>query len=502
MKAREPHRVLTDSKFHAVGGVLGKMLLTCAPLLLLPIVVAFIYREHQYHYCFILPGLLSGFTGWLLVRKAKHVEFRPPAGLLICGMGWIVLSLFGCLPYVLGIGASFVDAYFETVSGFTTTGITVFSGLDAFPRSILFWRAFTQWLGGLGIITFYLAIVFRGGGFTFRMFSAESHKISSSRPTPNIFKTVQILWAIYILFSLLQIGAYILADMGAFDAVVHTFTSLSTGGFSSHDASIGYYAQQGYAHSRAIEYITIVFMLLGGINFLVHFQVLRGKISSLWKPAEMRYLWGLLLASTLLVVGDIALSGPISSFLAAFEAHCRTALFTVVSIFTTTGFGTTDINAAYFPALARQVLLLLMLIGGCVGSTGGGIKVLRVVILWRMFKNEFMRLVLPHRAVDRIVIDGNLVPYSEIRKAAGLFFGWLLFIAAGGFITAASTNLSAWSSFSGMFSAMGNIGPCFIRPEHMGLLPAGVKVTYIVGMLAGRLEILPIILLFIPRAWR
>ncbi len=487
---------------HAVAGNIGRLLIMFSALLAVPILVLLVTAEFSLFTSFAIPAVLSFLFGILLYRTAKPVSVKPPAGLLVCGLGWIVLSVFGCLPYVLGIQVSFLDAYFETVSGFTTTGITVFSGLDSMPASILFWRGFTQWLGGLGIITFFLVITFRGGGFTFRMFNAESHKISSGRPTPSIYNTVRILWTIYIGFSLAEILLLMIAGMSFFDAMVHTFTTISTGGFSNYDASIGYFSANGYVHFKAIEYILILFMTIGGINFLIHYQVFKGDIKALWKQTEMKYFWRILLGGTAGMALHMAVVQGAGPFLADIERNLRTLFFTSVSILTTTGFGTVDINNAMFPAAARQILILFMLIGGCVGSTGGGIKVLRVAILWRLFMNTVYRITLPRRSLNYVVIDGKPVPKDEVHKVAGLFFGWLLFIAAGGFVTAVTTDLPAWSSFSGMFSAMGNIGPCFIPPEQMAGLPGVVKIVYIIGMLAGRLEILPIILLFMPRSWR
>lgn len=430
--------------------------------------------------------------------------------MLICALGWLIASALGGLPFVIGLRSGYLNAYFEAMSGFTTTGITVFSGLDAMPRSILFWRALTQWVGGIGILSFFLTITFRGTG-AHHVFGAESHKIAAARPAPGLFHTLKILWGIYGGFTIAGVVILVVEKMSVFDAVCHTFTALSTGGFSPYDSSIAHYALTGHAHYRLIEYTLTFMMMLGGINFLIHYRVLMRDFKAFWDNMEMRYWWRLIAAFTILILVDHTyragqlgslLSHPSTVEVGDLEQSFRHTIFQVVSILTTTGFGTRDIGSGFFPALSKQLFLVMMVFGGCVGSTGGGVKIMRVVILTRLMLREIRKLRVPGRAITTLVIDGKAVPDDESHRIGALFFTWIALIAVGGGITAILSDQNALASLSGMFSALGNIGPCYIPGEDMVTLNPVIKITYILGMLAGRLEILPVLLLFSRKAWR
>jgi len=390
------------------------------------------------------------------------------------------------------------DAYFESMSGFTTTGITMPRGLDGMPRSLLFWRALTQWIGGLGILSFFLFVTYAGSSGP-RLLAAESHKIGAKRPAPGLFHTLKILWAIYAGATLLTAGLLLLWGVSAFDGVAHALTAIATGGYSPHDASIGYYRGAGFRCAALIEYTVIVAMLVGGMSFLVHYRVLRGQISALWDHFEIKVFWAIVLGALLLVfAGHMQMQTDERG-----EPAFRDSLFQVVSIVTTTGFATREIGEeAFFPVVARQVFLVLMVIGGCVGSTSGGIKVLRIGVLLKVAGRQVRRITQSRRVVEPLVVDRVVVDAESIRQVAGLFFGWLVLLVAGGLITAWFSNLSAEQSFSGMCSALGNIGPCFIPVKEMIALHPVVKVTYIIGMLAGRLEIVPVLMLLTRRFWR
>jgi len=302
----------------------------------------------------------------------------------------------------------------------------------------------------------------------------------------------------------------LLAGVSLFDSLCHSFTALSTGGFSTHDASIEYYRLEGYPRYVWIEYVLILGMLAGGTNFLVHYRVLRGRVRGLWDSAEMRLWWGLIGGFVLLILGERFLRvAPVSELPAGSPGHwarleesVRSVLFQVSAILTTTGFGTRDIASPYFGQAARQLFLVMMVVGGCVGSTGGGIKVLRVAILGRLMRREVQRLWAPRRAVLPVLVDGKPVEANELYRVAALFFFWIVLLVGGGLLTAMLSRHGGYESFSGMFSALGNIGPCYISVADMGQLDPLIKVSYILGMLAGRLEILPVLLLFSPRAWR
>jgi len=503
------------NKFDTTGVVfhyVGYILIVLGILLLVPLVLVLVYEEYigGFHtgLAFITASAVSLAAGISLKTFFSEGKAYPLRAMLICGMGWVACSAVGAIPYVMGIGAGYLDAYFETMSGFTTTGITMFTGLDYMPRSILFWRSMTQWLGGLGILSFFLIVAFKGTG-AHVLFGAESHKIEAGRPVPGFHNTVRILWYIYAGFSAFIFICLWLAGMPWFDSMCHTMTTLPTGGYSPHDASIGFYRDQGYPHFRLIEYITILGMLMGGMNFLVHYRVLTGKVKTLFKNTEMKLFWSIIAAATAAILIERyyrilpnTYSPVTGEFWALLEENFRSVLFQVVSILTTTGFGTEDIGSAFFGSVARQLFLALMFIGGCVGSTGGGIKVQRIVILAKLFGREVFKIKSPEGAINTVMIDGSPVHIHEIQRAAALFFFWIALIAGGGAVTAFLSDYGGLASISGMFSAVSNIGPCYIPFTELSDLHWLIKIVYIFGMLAGRLEILPAVMLLNFRAWK
>jgi trk/ktr system potassium uptake protein len=291
---------------------LGSLLLIFGVLMLLPMIPAIVFDELGNYYeveAFLLPSALCLLLGFLLQKKIPARVPTVTEGMVITALAWLLASVAGGLVFFIGIHKSFVDAVFEAASGLTTTGITVFEGLDAMPKGILFWRALLQWIGGLGILTFFLAVSFRGGITSATLFGSEGHKIASPRPVPGIFRTIQILWSIYIFFTIAGILLLWLEGITFFDALTHSFTAISTGGFSTHDASIGYFSH--FAHGQLIEYTVIFFMLMGGINFLIHFQVLSGDWSAPFRNFEMQWFWGLTGGATLILMVDHWRGSPI-----------------------------------------------------------------------------------------------------------------------------------------------------------------------------------------------
>jgi trk system potassium uptake protein TrkH len=489
-----------------VFNVLGYVLQTLGVVFLIPLIAVFLYwgvRGDGWGtvQAFVLPSVVSFAAGHLLRRLFKLTGLGMTGSMIVCCLGWTFASAVGAIPFVIGIDSSYLNGYFEAMSGFTTTGITVLPGLDSLPKSILLWRALTQWVGGIGILSFFLAITFRGSG-AHHIFGAESHKISAKRPVPGLFHTVKILWAIYVAFTLLSVLVLSLEKMPVFDSFCHCMTGLSTGGFSPYDASIAHYGLTGHPHYKLIEYTLVFVMMLGGINFLIHYRVVTGDFKAMWDNIEIRWWWRLVTAFTVLVMIDHFRKHGFPSDAGGLESTFRQSLFQVTAIITTTGFATKDIASDFFPALAKQLFLIMMVIGGCVGSTGGGIKVLRGVILGRLMLRELFRLRVPGRASTGLVIDKQQVSDDESHRAAALFFMWVVLLAVGGGITALLSNHGALESLSGMFSALGNIGPCYLSVQDMIKVSPVVKIVYIFGMLAGRLEILPVLLLFSRRAWR
>ncbi len=505
------------NKFQRANSIfyfLGKLLHLLGLIFLLPMAVVLIYWHERGDgwltlYAFAVSSFLCFLVGSLLRRSFKFDVLDKTGAMLMCVLAWLVFSALGALPFCIILGAPYLDGVFEAMSGFTTTGITLFTGLDGMPHSILFWRALTHLVGGLGILSFFMLLTFSGGEAHY-VLSAESHKIAMGRPSPGIFSSVRIFWILYGLFTILGILLLSLLGMSVFDSVCHTFAALSTGGFSPHDASIAYYAENGYRHYQLMEYVLILIMILGGMNFLIHFRVITGKIKALWDNLEMRYWWFFIALFTGVILSEhMYKTGTLNTLfrrdggltLAGLEETIRICLFQVVSIITTTGFATRDIGSSFFPPLSRQLFLVMMVIGGCVGSTGGGIKVLRIAILKRLLGRVLFRTRVSEKASSSVIVDKTIIPTYEVNRVSSLFFAWVLFLVIGGGITAHFSSLSGWAAMSGMFSALGNIGPSYISiPDMINIHPV-VKLTYIFGMLAGRLEIIPVLLFFSKKAW-
>jgi len=494
-----------------VLSILGSLFLFLGAFLLIPLVVAVIFRETDRGIVlvFVVPSSLAFSLGILFRAVFPRQAPNNIQATLACSLGWLVFSAVGGLPFTLALSETYLNSFFEAMSGFTTTGITMFTGLDDMPRSVVFWRSLTQWIGGLGILTLFLAVI-RPGVSAHRLFGAESHKMTVGRPAPGVAHTIRILWIIYAGFTAFIFLALVASKVSWFDSICHSFTALSTGGFSPYDASIEHFRIIGHPHFILIEYILITGMLMGGTSFLVHYRVLKGNWRALFDNIEMKFWWGFIVSFVGLVFAERFLKtaslGGFSSggvhLLREVEQGVRNVGFQVVSIITTTGFATKDIAGGYFGPVAKQLFLVMMVIGGCVGSTGGGIKVLRVGVLFKLILREVFRLRTPPKTVARIVVDGESVESNEVYRTSALFFTWIVLLVVGGLVTALLSRQGAYESFSGMFSALGNIGPCYIPVDEMGRLHSLIKVTYIFGMLAGRLEILPVLLIFSRRAWR
>lgn len=483
--------------------LLSSLLFILSGLLLVPVIVTWIYKEPVIVYkAFIYPSLVSLILAvFLKIITRKHkVKLDLETSMIMCSLSWVLLSLIGALPFMIGLNKSFIDAFFESVSGFTTTGITVFEGLDSMHAGIIFWRSFIQWLGGLGILTFFLFVTANSEGDLWNLFGAEGHKINSSRPVPNIYRTIKYFWLIYGIYTIIEISILRFLGLNVFEAIIHGLTTLSTGGFSNHDASIAYYQMAGYKNYRLIEYTIILFMFLGGVNFLVHYRMIKEDAFAFFKDIEVKvYIRIIGLFSFITIIGIIMLRGM---SLSEVEVSIRKTLFQIISVMTTTGFGTEDIGSDFFPSVTKQLFIILMIIGGCVGSTSGGIKVLRVIIMEKLLKREVNKISMPPHAVLPVIVDKTTIRNEEILRITAIVFGWLILIGVGSMITALFSDLGPGQAFSGMASAVGNIGPFYFSVAKMATLSWVVKLTFIIGMLAGRLELLPIYILISRRAWK
>ncbi len=490
-------------RLKTITQITSALLYILSLLLLIPIVVAWLYKEPSLIYkSFIYTSIFTFVmaTIFKLFSRNHKAQINLSTAMILCTVSWVLASVIGALPFMIGLNKGFIDAMFEAVSGFTTTGITVFEGLDTMSHGLIFWRSFIQWLGGLGILTFFLFVTTRSESDSWQLFSAEGHKINSARPVPNVYRTIKYFWAIYAAYTFIQILILWGLGMDSFDAIIHSMTTLSTGGFSNHDASIGYYQLAGYKNYILIEYTTIFFMFLGGLNFLVHYRMIKEDHLFIFKDVEAKVFIKVILGFSGLTLVGILISRGI--LIQNIEEIFRKTIFQITSVMTTTGFATEDIGSSFFPAITKQLFVILMIIGGSIGSTSGGIKVLRVVILGKLLKREVKKISLPNKAVLPTTINKVAIGNDEILRIAAIVFGWLMLIVMGAGVTALFSDLGPYEAFSGMASAVGNIGPFYFSVGKMASLSWVIKLTYIIGMLAGRLELLPIYIIISKRAWK
>jgi len=466
-------------------GYLGSIIFVAGITLLIPAGVAFFYSETPEALHFILLAVVTVTVGLLVRIRYGMGEATLLEAMVISPLAWLIVSLIGAVPYVLLAGMSWIDAYFEAMSGFTTTGMTLISDVEHLSHSLLFWRAFTQWVGGVGIILLFILFIPHSGlGVgVWRLYRAEARE---ERLTARISDTVKQIWAIYLVYTLACSFLLWLVGFNYFEAITHAFTTLSTGGFSTRNGSIGEF-QNPYA-----EAIIIVFMVLGGTNFLVHIRTFTRRTKALFKNIEVRTILLLILVFSLLVTCELMLHSS-QNFIDAF----RLSIFQVVSILTTTGYTTT--NIMNFSPLSKAVLMFLMLIGGCVGSTGGAIKVMRMIILVKVVHHVLLKVILPPGTIRPLKIGGNVVEEEEVVRILGFFVAYLLLLAFSGFLLT-FFGFEPFNAFSAVFSAQGNVGPCFLPINNN--LPAIVKGVLIFDMWAGRLEIIPILVLFTPKTWK
>jgi trk system potassium uptake protein TrkH len=478
---------------------LGTILVAFSVLQAAPLIVSAIFEETVRFpvRIYAIPAAIAVGVGVALTVLFRPRVLSSGAAMAIGALGWFALSLVGAIPFWLALDITYLDAFFETASGFTTTGATILTGLQLLPKSLLLWRGMTQWIGGLGIFTLFLFVI-REGGRRHVLLGAEAHKARSERFSPGVFTSLRILWTIYGGLTVTCALTLWAEGMDPFDAVVHAMTTLSTGGFSTYDASIGHFAAAGVGHPVAIEYTVLAFMFLGGTSFLVHWGMLRRRWREVWGNAELR-VWLLLLlgASALITVGDRARIAEIG-----IHQHIRHSLFHAVSIATTTGFTLRELASPWFSPLTVQVFFLLMIVGGCVASTAGGLKVQRVAILGRLFRRQLRAASRSPREANPLTFDRRILAPSEVERTTSIAAAWLASIALVWIVTLLLSDLGAWESLTASASALGNVGPSAVKASAFIGLGPGVKVCYILAMIAGRLEILPFLLIFSRRVWR
>ena len=441
----------------------------------------------------LLSGGITLAVGQALVMlPVKNNKMQARDGFAAVALCWIVLSMCGALPYVFsGVLPNYADAVFETVSGFTTTGATVFTFIEGQPLGVLFWRAQTQWMGGMGVLVLALALVPKLGEGSVYLMRAESPGPIKSKLTPRVSDTAKILYSIYIGLTAAEVICLRLAGMPWFDAVIHAFTTISTGGFSVKDASVAAYG------SLVIEWIIIVFMFLSGINFaLLYYAILR-NFRAVLESEELR-------SYTLMTVGASALIVVNLVIHAAWALDARTvtdSVFQVVTLMTTTGYMTYDY--VLWPTFSQVVLILVMFAGGCAGSTAGGIKQIRVVLLFKTLRREVQRILHP-RVVTTIKSDGDRVD-EPILSGITLFFFAYIFLLLLGTLVVAWDDVGFSAAFSASLTCISNVGPAFdvLGPTcNFSFLSGGSKIFLSINMLLGRLEIMPLLLLLFPSLWK
>lgn len=469
---------------------MGWILLVISALLVLPLVVALIYRESilPFLYTILISASLGGLT--ILLIKPKKKIFYAREGFLTVALTWIVVSLVGCLPFIFsGAIPRFADAFFETVSGFTTTGSTILTNVEALPRGILFWRSFTHWIGGMGVIVFIMAILPSAGSGSVHIMKAEVPGTSFGKVAPKLKVTAKWLYYLYIALTVIMIGFLLGGGMSLFDSLVHAFGTAGTGGFSVYNASIGHYG------SLYFEIVIAVFMFLFGINFNIFFLLLLRDFKSIFKSDELWTYFGVVAGSSLLIALNIV------SLYGNFAEALRYSGFQVVSIISTSGFATADY--CNWPLFSQIILVLLIFCGACGGSTGGGFKITRVLLIFKKIRRDLHRMVHP-RSVKPIRLNGKQVDEDTLDNLSAYtmtYFG----LAAVGLLLISLDNVDFTSAFGATTTCLNNVGPGLglVGPTgNFGFFSDFSKYVLSFLMLFGRLEIFPLLLTFCPVLYR
>lgn len=470
--------------------ILGKMLGVEGVVLLLPALVSLIYREKTGVSFLIVSAILV--LIYLLIgrKKPKTVRIYGKEGFVIVGFAWILWSLFGALPFFIsGCIPNYIDAFFETVSGFTTTGSTILQEIESLPKGINFWRCFTHWIGGMGVLVFVMMITSLDDEHSMPLMRAEVPGPEADKLVPKARNTAAILYGMYFALTAIEVVLLMLGGMNLYDAIVHSFSTAGTGGFSNRNASVSFY------DSAYIDGVITVFMILFGVNFNLYFLILLKDWKSALKNEELRAYLGIIAAAIAAITINIL--NIYGNVLHAF----RYASFQVASVITTTGFYTADYEL--WPELSKTILLVIMFIGACAGSTGGGIKVCRFVILCKSIRQEIQKILHPN-AVTVIKMNGKRVGPDTLR-GINVYFAAYVFILAASVLIVSLDNFDFATSFSGVLTTINNVGPGISKVgpvENFHMFSPLSKIVFSFDMLAGRLEIIPYLLILSPDLWR
>ncbi len=473
--------------------VLSVLLLLIVGFMVAPIIVAFFYGELMTIRAFLVPIVVVGPLAalFLFATRRRRGSLSTRSGFLLVTLSWLAAAATGAVPFVLsGWIPGVTDAFFETMSGFTTTGATILTDIEGLPASLLFWRSLTHWLGGMGIIVLTVAILPLLGVGGYQIMKAEAPGPSVDRLTPKITQTAKILWFIYLGLTVLQTTLLMVGGLSLYDALTHTFGTLATGGFSPKAASVGHYA------SPFVQIVVTVFMLAAGVNFILYYRLLLGRFRVIARNTEVKVYLAVFAAATVAIA--FALYGRAYD---GIGESLRYAGFQAASILTTTGYATADF--AQWPAVAQVLLFALMFVGGSAGSTGGGIKVVRIVTLIKQGFNEMRYLVHPS-GVFAIRLNGQVIRKDIVYSIAGFVFLYLLLLVVTAIVVATGGN-DIVTSFTTALATLGNIGPGFGRigpVESYAFFPDYIKWYLSVIMMIGRLEIYTVLVLVTPAFWR
>lgn len=470
--------------------IIGTILCIEALCLLFPMVASLIFRSGDL-YAFVFSAAACFIVGFPLMTyfKVDKQRLQTRDGFVCVALCWIMLCLFGALPYIL-TGVPYVDAIFETVSGLTTTGASIFESPASLSRGIQFWRAMTQWMGGMGILVMVLAIFPSIGQGSMNLMKAESPGPISTKLRPKTRETAKILYFIYIALTTAETLLLRIAGLTWFDSITTSLTTISTGGFSVRDESIAYY------QSEAVVWIVIVFMFIAAINFSLLFFAVRGQMKDALRSEELRiYSLIVLFASSLIAVDLIVKTG------AGLYSAVTDAVFHVVTLVSTTGFGKSDFDL--WPNFSKLLLLLVMFTGGCAGSTSGGIKISRIAVLFKSLQRELMRI-LHSRSVRPITLDGTRIEEETVSSVSAFFFAYIAILLLCTTVVSLD-NATFETAFSASLSALSNVGPGLSQvgpTQNYAFLSGLSKLALSITMLFGRLEIMPLLVLLFPSVWR
>ena len=480
--------------YKMMGRFVAQILTIGAVFMLPALMISLYYREDRAVYGFLLTlGIFAVVIGLLqLTCRSAPSAFYAREGLVCAGVSWIILSLLSCLPFYFSREIpKFIDAFFEIVSGFTTTGASILPEVESLSWGILYWRSFSHWLGGMGVLVFLLAFTpegSKGQGFTMHLLRAESPGPNVGKLVPKMRKTAGILYLLYIGLTVLNVIFLLFGGMPLLEAVCTAFGTAGTGGFGVKNDSLASY-------SPYIQNVTTVFMTLFGINFSCYFLLLVGQVRAVFKDEELRLYLGILAGSVLLIVLNLR------GFYSTFGETLRHAAFQVSSIMTTTGFATTDFGQ--WPAFSQSILLILMIVGACAGSTGGGLKCARALLLFKILRRNIHQ-VLHHRRVQSVRVNGQVMD-EKVLSNANAYLAAYVIILFFSFVVISLDGFSVGTNFSAVLACFNNIGPGLeaVGPTcNYAAYSTLSKLVLIVDMLAGRLEIFPILVLFSRSAWK